>query len=574
MSSQQEADTGGHHRTESEYGKLDPSNSLGKKENPILVRNSSNRNLKEVNEENPKSINQNSSEDNRKLLYSEVAKQNLPNSKTDDEYKFQEKEFQKKLYQETRFNIKTTTNIDPENKWNKIFTLTTETSFTKEDVNDMLDMVSIKLVEHFPLMDLTEINVSFEAHRNPINQPNFIKVDEKSNEQLQLIPYLKKDITYLKMYFDEEIIEDETNSNKITEIFTNMTNELQNIRVEQYQTKPSNKYAMIKIQFPINFPKVHAKEATYRALSKYGTILDHHTFKNKNQLAHISRNAIRPTIHYVLMELNSNSLPPPKDYISFVNGDKIFETPFSTQVSMTEPYCTACSTIGHKANKCPLNSKCSNCHRKGHCYITCKSIEIDHKIDTFKTLTADAQKRFISIRETQGRIPFYLRKDFNRESYIPQPNPNTRNLKRSKNKADYPNIEEVQSKHLATSSPLRETKPLVNNSKVKLDSIFENATDNNSISTEEDVTPKDHISSNYETKSVEETNRQMINQNTEEIHLNSTPIVINDNFVNMNMDNFKNVKNIDTSDCSMNDESTFEDNQYDEAGGHNQILNN
>lgn len=330
---------------------------------------------------------------------------------------------------------------------------------------------------------------------------------------------------------------------------------------------------MVKIQFPTHFPKVYAKEATYRALLKYGKILDHHTFKSKNQLAHISRNANRLTLHYVLMELNSNSIPPSQDYNSFVKGDKIFETSFSTQVSMTEGYCTSCSTIGHKANKCPLNSKCSNCHRKGHCYITCKSIEISHKIDTFKMLTADAQRRFIFLRESQGRIPFYLRKDFDRESYISQQNPNTRDLKRSIQKADYPNTEEVQSKHLATSSPLRETKSLANNNKVKLDSIFATSTENNSISTSEDVTPNNHTSSIYETKSSEEINRQMINQNSEEIHSNFIPITNDDNSVNMNINNCNDMEHDDTSDFTMN-ESAYENTQRDEVGTSNQILNN
>lgn len=193
--SQQEADTVGHHRTESEYGNPDPSNSLGKKDNPILVRNSSNGNLKEVNEETPKVNNQNFSEGHKKLSYAEVAKQNLSNSNTDDDYTLQEKDFQKKLYQEIKFNIKTITNIDPNNKWNKVFILTTETSFTREDVDAMLDMASIKLVEQFPHMDLTEINLSFESHRNPINQSNSIKVGEKTDDQLQSIPFLEKDIT-------------------------------------------------------------------------------------------------------------------------------------------------------------------------------------------------------------------------------------------------------------------------------------------------------------------------------------------------------------------------------------------
>ena len=131
---------------------------------------------------------------------------------------------------------------------------------------------------------------------------------------------MKKHVTYLKIYFDEKLIKNEVTLNKIINILTNISNEVSNIINEKYQTRPNNKYAMVKIQFPINFPKVHAKEETYRALSKYGKIIELYTFKNKNQLTHIFQH---PTLHYVLMELNSITLTPPKDYISFVNGDRI-----------------------------------------------------------------------------------------------------------------------------------------------------------------------------------------------------------------------------------------------------------
>lgn len=46
---------------------------------------------------------------------------------------------------------------------------------------------------------------------------------------------------YLKMYFEEKLIEDEETSNKSTKIFTSISNEVSNILIEPYQTKPNNK---------------------------------------------------------------------------------------------------------------------------------------------------------------------------------------------------------------------------------------------------------------------------------------------------------------------------------------------
>ena len=134
---------------------------------------------------------------------------------------------------------------------------------------------------------------------------------------------MKTHVTYLKIYFNENLIKNEVTLNKIINIFTNISNEVSNIINEKYQTRPNNKYAMVKIQFPNHFPKVYAKKATYRALSKYGKIIELSTIQKQKPInTYISRNANHPTLHYVLMELNSISLTPPKDYISFVNGDR------------------------------------------------------------------------------------------------------------------------------------------------------------------------------------------------------------------------------------------------------------
>lgn len=95
---------------------------------------------------------------------------------------------------------------------------------------------------------------------------------------------MKKHVTYLKIYFDEKLIKNEVTLNKIINILTNISNEVSNIINEKYQTRPNNKYAMVKIQFPINFPKVHAKEATYRALSKYGKIIELSTIQKQKPI--------------------------------------------------------------------------------------------------------------------------------------------------------------------------------------------------------------------------------------------------------------------------------------------------
>lgn len=81
----------------------------------------------------------------------------------------------------------------------------------------------------------------------------------------------------------------------------------------------------LKYNFLSIFQKFMPKRQLTEHFQSMVKSLNFPPFKNKNQLTHIyiSRNANHPTLHYVLMELNSITLTPPKDYISFVNGDRI-----------------------------------------------------------------------------------------------------------------------------------------------------------------------------------------------------------------------------------------------------------
>ena len=470
----QEADTGGYHRQEPPPDDGYTKSTTGQKEDPILVTNSSkeSKNNNE-NEDTPRESPGSSSRVNGKLLYSEAASQSLP-TLTPDDYKLKSKSFQDNLYKRTKYQVKTSTNIDSNNRWNKIFVLTTKSSFTLDDINLIQRNASIELKNTFESLKIHEIDTSLEIYRNPDNTSMTNK--EEDIKKTNTTPFVYGDVVYWKVFIDPSFIENEEVSKTISNIFLNSSKSFSNISIEQYNAKSNKKFAMLKVTFPGQFRTHYIREAAQHAFAKYGKLVDQSTFYAElNFIKDFTMAKKPPTFHYILLELNSNSLPPPKDHVSFTKDDQIISTAFYTHVSLSEAYCTACSTIGHRANKCPLNSKCTNCHRKGHCYITCKSMEIDHKIDTFKTLPTDAQERFIHIRESKGKVPFYLRKDFDRENFVPETNPNTRDRKRSKAKADYPDIEKRYTQHSA-SNPSSKKEGLTNDNKQhKLISIHDNS---------------------------------------------------------------------------------------------------